>query len=83
MTEVGLSDVVGPAGLTLAARFTVAALPLVTAVLMVLVPLDPWATLTLVGEALIEKSFATTVETVRATVVECVVVPSVPVTVTV
>jgi hypothetical protein len=75
VTEAGLSDAVGPAGLTLALRFT--------AVLMVLGPLDPWAMLTLVGEALIEKSFDVTVETVRATVAECVFVPSIPVTVTV
>jgi hypothetical protein len=83
VTDVGLSEVVGPAGLTLALRFTVAALPLVTAVLMVLLPLDPCAMLTLVGEALIEKLFDVTVETVSATVAECVFVPSVPVTVTV
>ena len=83
VTDVGLSDAVGPAGLTLAARFTVAALPPVTAVLIVLVPLDPCAMLALVGEALIEKLFDVTVETVRATVAECVFVPSVPVTVTV
>jgi hypothetical protein len=83
VTEVGLSVAVGPAGLTPAAKFTVAALPLVTAVLIELLPLDPWAMLTLVGEALIEKSFAVTVETVSATVAECVFVPSVPVTVTV
>ena len=83
VTEVGLSDAVGPAGLTLAARLTVAALPLVTAVLIVLVPLAPCAMFTLVGEALIEKSFAAAVDTVRATVAECVAVPSIPVTVTV
>jgi hypothetical protein len=79
----GLKDIVGPAGLTLALRLTEPALPLVTAVLTVLVPLDPWAMLTLLGEALIEKSFTTTVVIVKATVVECDVDPSVPVTVTV
>jgi hypothetical protein len=83
VTELGLSDAVGPEGFTLALRLTVPAVPLVTAVLIVLVPLDPCAILTLVGEALIEKSFVEIVVIVRATVVECVFVPSVPVTVTV
>ena len=83
VTEVGLSEAVGPAGLTLALRFTVAALPLVTAVLIVLVPLAPCAMLTLAGEAVIEKLLATTPETVTVTAVLCVAEPSVPVTVTV
>ena len=41
VTAVGLSDATGPAGLTPAERFTVAAVPAVTAVIMVLVPVDP------------------------------------------
>ena len=41
VTEVGLNEAVGPGGLTLALRFTVAGAPLVTAVLIVLVPLEP------------------------------------------
>ena len=81
VTELGLSEAVGPAGLTLAERFTVAALPLSTAVLIVLVPLAPGATVKLAGEALMEKSLGATTVTVMA--VLCVVVPSVPVTVTV
>ena len=56
MTEVGLSEAVGPAGETLAVRLTVPAVPLVTAVLMVEVPLPPCAMERLVGLALIEKS---------------------------
>jgi hypothetical protein len=41
VTEVGLSEAVGPAGETVAARLTVPAEPLVTAVLIVEVPLLP------------------------------------------
>ena len=83
VTEVGLSDAVGPLGETLAVRFTVPAEPLVTAVLIVEVPLPPCAIERLVGLALIEKSFVTGAVTVTATVVLCVALPSVPVTVTV
>ncbi len=82
VTDVGLSDAVGPAGLTLALRFTVPGVPMAV-VLMVLVPLLPCAMLSELGEALIEKSLVTGGETVTVTVVLCVVVPSVPVTVTV
>jgi len=60
VTDVGLSAAVGPAGLTVALRLTVPALPLVTAVVIVLFPFDPWAIVTVVGEALIEKSLAGT-----------------------
>ena len=41
VTDVGLREAVGPDGLTLALKFTVPAAPLVTAVLIVLVPLEP------------------------------------------
>ena len=51
-----MTDAVGPAGLTLVLKFTVPALPLVTAVLMVLVPLDPCVMFKLLGDELIEKS---------------------------
>jgi hypothetical protein len=57
VTELGERLAVGPEGETLALKVTVCADPLVTAVLMVDVPLAPWATLTLLGLALMEKSF--------------------------
>ena len=57
MTEVGESEAVGPEGETEAVRLTVPAEPLVTAVLIVEVPLLPCAIVRLVGLALIEKSF--------------------------
>lgn len=57
VTEVGESEAVGPEGETLAERLTVPAEPLVTAVLIVEVPLAPGAIDRLVGLALIEKSF--------------------------
>src|SRR5258708_6898966 len=50
---------------------------------IVLVPLEPGATVKLVGEAERLKSGATVAVTVRPTVVVCVKVPEVPVTVTV
>ena len=56
LTEVGLKLTVVPAGAPLALRATVCAEPLVTAVLIVDVPLLPCWTLRLVGFALIEKS---------------------------
>lgn len=58
VTALGFSEAVGPEGLTTALKLTVPAKPLVTAVLIMLVPLDPCAMLTLVGEALIEKLLA-------------------------
>jgi hypothetical protein len=79
-TEAGLSEAVGPAGLTLAVRFTVP-LPPMAVVEMVLVPLPPCAMLTLAGLAEMEKSGG--VVTVTVTVAVWVVEPSVPVTVTV
>jgi hypothetical protein len=59
VTDVGLSEAVGPLGETLAVRLTVPAEPLVTAVLIVEVPLLPWTIERLVGLALIEKSLVT------------------------
>jgi len=69
VTDVGLREAVGPAGDTPALRLTVAAEPLVTVVLMVEVPLLPWATLTLVGFAAMEKLFVTGAVMVKLTVV--------------
>lgn len=83
VTEVGLTLAVGPLGETLVVRLTVPALPLVTAVLMVDVPLAPCAIERLVGLALIEKSLVGGAVTVTVTEVEWVLLPSVPVTVTV
>jgi hypothetical protein len=83
VTEVGLSEAVGPAGLTLAVRFTVPALPLVTAVETLLEPLLPCWMLRLAGDALMEKSLGGGVVTVTVTAVLCVADPSTPVTVTV
>ena len=56
VTEVGLRLAVDPAGAPVAARLTVPAEPLLTAVLIVEVPLLPCGTLRLLGLALIEKS---------------------------
>ena len=56
VTEAGLKLTVVPAGWPLALRLTVCAEPLVTAVLIVEVPLPPCATLRLPGLAPIEKS---------------------------
>ena len=83
VTEVGFNEAVGPEGETLAVRLTVPAVPLVTAVLIVEVPLPPCVIDRLVGLALIEKSFVTGAVTVTATEVLCVALPSTPVTVTV
>lgn len=83
VTEVGFSEAVGPEGETLAVRLTVPAEPLVTAVLIVDVPLLPCAMDRLVGLALIEKSLVAGAVTVTDTVVLWVALPSVPVTVTV
>src|SRR5262249_10207693 len=56
VTEVGLSVVVGPAGETLADRVTVSGTPLVTAVLIVEVPLPPITRPSLRGRASIAES---------------------------
>src|SRR5262245_28252479 len=58
VTLVGLNDALASAGRPLMESDTFCALPDVTAVLMVVVPLDPCATETVVGFALIEESFA-------------------------
>jgi hypothetical protein len=57
----GLKLTVAPEGWPLALRLTLWDEPLVTAVEIVEVPLWPWATLKLLGLALIEKSLCTTV----------------------
>src|SRR5438067_12358767 len=76
--EVGLKPTVVPAGAPVALRLTDCATPLVTAVPMVELPLEPCGTLRLLGLAPIEKSEA---PTVRPTVVVCVAPALVPVTV--
>ena len=57
VTDVGLSEAVTPLGAPETASDTVPALPEVTAVEIVLLPALPAATLTLDGDAEIEKSF--------------------------
>lgn len=85
VTEVGFSEAVGPEGETEAVRLIVPAEPLITAVLMVEVPLLPCEIVRLVGLALIEKSFEPPPDevTVTDTVALCCALPSVPDTVTV
>jgi hypothetical protein len=61
VTEAGLKPTLAPLGTPDALRLTACAEPDVTAVLIVDVVLPPWLTLPLLGEAEIEKSFATTV----------------------
>src|SRR5207253_6538511 len=56
VTEVGLSEALAPPGTPDTLRFTVSALPEVTAVLMVLVPLPPALRDSEPGLALMEKS---------------------------
>lgn len=70
VTEVGLKLALAPLGSPLTLSATVCAEPLVTAVLMVEVPLEPCTIDTLGGEALIEKSLVTTGFMVSDTVVE-------------
>ena len=72
VTEVGLNEADAPAGNPLADKLTLWALPLVTAVEIVLGPEAPWFTETLFGFALIEKSLITGAVTVKATEVVCV-----------
>jgi hypothetical protein len=72
-----------PAGTPPAPRLTDSAEPLVTAVEIVEVPLLPWATLRLLGLALIEKSLDAGVVTVNATVVACAALDPAPVIVSV
>ena len=76
----GLNEAVAPAGTPPALSVTVSAEPLVTAVEMVDVPLPPWTADTLAGFAPIEKSLGAAV-TVSVTVVLCVALEAVPVTV--
>ena len=68
VTDAGLRVAVVPAGATLALRLTVPAEPLVTAVLIVAVPLLPCWMLRVVGLALIEKSLGTGAVTVTLAV---------------
>jgi uncharacterized membrane protein len=82
VTELGLKLALAPAGRPLALSATDWAEPLVTAVLMVVLPAFPWATPRLDGFALMLKSFGAAV-TVTVTVVLWIKEPSVPVTVTV
>src|SRR6266496_1269622 len=76
--EGGLKPTVVPAGAPVALRFTDWATPLVTAVPIIELPLEPCGTLRLLGLAPIEKSEA---PTVRPTVVVWVAPALVPVTV--
>ena len=79
---VGLKDAVTPLGrIEVTDRATLPEKPLVGFTVMVLVPLPPWATLTLLGAAESVK-FAGGV-TVRLTVVVWVIVPDLPVMMTV
>ena len=82
VTEDGLRLVLVPDGAPVAVSEIVSAAPLVMAVEIVEVPEPPWAIETLVGFALIEKSFATGAVTVSVTVVPCVALVPVPVIVT-
>ncbi len=81
VTDAGLKFADAPAGNPLALRLTDCAEPLVTAVLIVVAPLKPCTTLTLLGLAPIEKSFTTGAVTVSVTEVVCVALAPVPVTV--
>jgi len=83
VTDTGLNDADAPAGSPLAERLTVCALPLVTAVEIVLVLHAARPIVTLFGLAEIEKSLGTGAVTVKETVVVCVADGAVPVTVTV
>ena len=80
LTLVGLNDADAPDGTLLAEKVTVCAEPLVTAVLIVEVPLPPCVTVTVVGLAEIEKSLGGALTT-KDTVVLCVALGPVPVTV--
>jgi hypothetical protein len=83
VTAPGLKDAVAPVGKPLALSVTLSGEPLITAVEVVDVPLLPWTTDTVLGVALIEKSFAGGAVTVSITVVLCVALGAAPVTVTV
>jgi hypothetical protein len=81
VTDVGLKLTVTPDGCPLALRLTVCGDPLITAVLIVDEPLRPRLIERLVGLAEIEKSDSGAAVTVRFTVVVCVALVPVPVTV--
>ena len=76
----GLNDAVAPVGRPDALNATLWALPLVTEVEIVDVPLCPAVTVTVVGAAEIEKSSTTGALTVSETEVACVADAPVPVT---
>ena len=82
VTAVGLNDAVAPAGRPVALRLTFCAEPLVTAVEIVDDPLEPCWIETVVGLALIEKSFGGGAIVSEMVVLWVALVP-VPVTVTV
>jgi hypothetical protein len=82
VTLVGLNEAVAPDGTPLTEKLTVCAEPLVFVVLMVEVPVDPCATLSDVGLAEIEKSLGGGGALItKVTVVLCVALVPVPVTV--
>ena len=81
VTDTGAKLTVVPVGWPLALRLTVCAEPLVTAVEIVELPLLPCTMLKLLGLAAMEKSDVGALVTVRATVVVCVALAPVPVTV--
>ena len=83
VTLAGANEAVVPAGTPLALSATASAEPLVTAVEIADVALAPCDAETAVGLAVIEKSFAGGAVTVSVTVVLCVALGAVPVTVTV
>ena len=82
LTTVGLRVATSPLGDEVALRLIASAVPVTSAVPIVLAPEVPWTTVRLVGFAAIEKSDGAAV-TVTVTDVLCVTVPSAPVTVTV
>jgi hypothetical protein len=81
VTDAGLNETAVPAGAPDELSETDCAAPLVTAVEIVTVPFEPCATLTDVGLAEIEKSDGGAAVTVSVTVVVCVALEPVPVTV--
>ncbi len=81
VTEVGLKLTVVPAGCPPALRLMVCAAPLVTAVLSEVVPVPPGAILKVPGVAPTEKSLGLEPVTVSPTVVVCVALLPVAVTV--
>jgi hypothetical protein len=81
LTAAGLRVAVSPPGDDVALRLIASAVPVTSAVLIVLVPELPWTTVRLLGFADIAKSDGAAV-TVTVTDVLCVALPSVPVTVT-